>query len=234
MREDKVAGMGRRRPAVRARKGMANASTIPSHPVSLSGEGFSNADTERPLAEERKTDMRTHRDAKAMAEAMREALAENGLDIPHQQALEIVARQFGLANWNILSAKIESEEAGASPEAIAFQQAVPIVRIFDVAKAHEFYLGFLGFSVDWEHRFHPNAPLYTQVSRGDLRLHLSEHAGDATPGGNMVVYMKGIRAFHAELLAKNYRYMRPGLEKQEWGLEVTVIDPFNNHIRFME
>jgi hypothetical protein len=162
---------------------------------------------------------------------MREALAEKGFDLPHQQALEIVARQFGVDNWNILSAKIEGE---AAADAIAFQQAVPIVRIFDVDKAHEFYLGFLGFAVDWEHRFHPNAPLYTQISRGGLTLHLSEHAGDATPGGNMVVRMTGIRTFHAELLAKNYRYMRPGLEKQEWGLEVTVIDPFNNHIRFME
>lgn len=179
--------------------------------------------------------MRTYRDAKAMAKAMREALAENNLDISHSQALEIVARQFGLATWNILSAKIgDGDGASAASDAIAYEQAIPIVRIFDVAKAHEFYLGFLGFSVDWEHRFHPNAPLYTQVSRGDLKLHLSEHAGDATPGGNMVIYMEGIRSFHAELLAKNYRYMRPGLEEAEWGLEVTVIDPFNNHMRFIE
>ena len=178
--------------------------------------------------------MRTFRDAKAMAKAMREALADKQIDIPHSQALEIVARQFGLETWNILSAKIDDETGGARAEGISFEQAVPIVRIFDVAKAHEFYLGFLGFKVDWEHRFHPNAPLYTQVSRGGLRLHLSEHAGDATPGGNMVVYMSGIRDFHAELLSKNYRYMRPGLEEQEWGLEVTVIDPFNNHMRFME
>jgi hypothetical protein len=173
--------------------------------------------------------MKTYRDAKAMAKAMREALAETGAEIPHSRALEIVARQFGLATWNVLSAKIAEEEEG-----VRFEQAVPIVRIFDVAKAHEFYLGFLGFKVDWEHRFHPDAPLYTQVSRGGLRLHLSEHAGDATPGGNMCVYMKGIRAFQAELIAKNYRYMRPGLERQEWGLEVQVIDPFNNRIRFME
>lgn len=179
--------------------------------------------------------MRTYRDAKAMAKAMREALAERKLDIQHSEALEIVARQFGLDTWNILSAQIaESEGTAARRDGIAYEQAIPIVRIFDVTKAHEFYLDFLGFSVDWEHRFGENFPLYTQVSRGDLKLHLSEHAGDATPGGNMVIYMEGIRAFHAELLAKDYRYMRPGLEKQEWGLEVTVIDPFNNRMRFIE
>ena len=46
--------------------------------------------------------MRTYRDAKAMAKAMREALADRQIDISHAQALEIVARQFGLDNWNIL------------------------------------------------------------------------------------------------------------------------------------
>jgi len=29
----------------------------------------------------------------------------------------------------------------------------PVLRIFDVEKAKDFYFGFLGFSVDWEHRF---------------------------------------------------------------------------------
>jgi len=178
--------------------------------------------------------MRTYRDAKAMAKAMREALVERQLDISHSQALEIVARQFGLDSWNILSAKIEDGDGKSPVPAIAFEQAVPIVRIFDVAKAHEFYLDFLGFKVDWEHRFHTDAPLYTQVSRGELKLHLSEHAGDATPGGNMVVYMTGVRAFNKELLDKQYRYMRPGMSDEEWGLEMQVTDPFNNRIRFME
>lgn len=175
--------------------------------------------------------MRDYRDAKAMAKALREELARTGTDISHSQALEIVARQLGLATWDILSAKIERAE---KPAAIAFEQAVPIVRIFDVPKAHEFYLGFLGFSVDWEHRYGEQFPLYTQISRGGLRLHLSEHSGDATPGGNMVVYMTGIRVFHAELSGKNYRYMKPGLEDEGTRLEVTVTDPFNNRMRFME
>lgn len=179
--------------------------------------------------------MRTFVDAKAMAKAMRDALAEQNIELNHARALEIVALQFNVPSWNVLSAKIEAAGGDVPPKDImTFEQAVPIVRIFDVAKAHEFYLGFLGFSVDWEHRFHDNAPLYTQMSRSGLKLHLSEHAGDATPGSNMVVYMTGLRAFNKELLDKKYRYMRPGLSDEEWGLEMQVIDPFNNHIRFME
>ncbi|MDP3899242.1 MAG: glyoxalase superfamily protein [Mesorhizobium sp.] len=179
--------------------------------------------------------MRTYLDAKAMAKAMREALAARKHDINHSEALEIVARQFGLETWNILSARIEATAAtGARGRGLDFEQAVPIVRIFDVAKAHEFYLGFLGFAVDWEHRFGDNFPLYTQVSRGALRLHLSEHAGDASPGGNMVVYMTGLFGFQRELSDKDYRYLKPGVTTEDWGLEMQVTDPFSNRIRFME
>lgn len=178
--------------------------------------------------------MRDHRDAKAMAKTLREPLALRGVEIPHGAALEIVARQFGLPSWNVLAARIEAAPGPAAPAPIAFGPAVPILRIFDVEKAREFYLGFLGFAVDWEHRYGDNFPLYCQVSRAGLRLHLSEHAGDASPGGNMCVYMTGVRALHAELTARDYRYMKPGLETTEGRLELSVTDPFSNRIRFME
>lgn len=175
--------------------------------------------------------MRSFVDAKAMAKAMRESLAASNVEISHSQALEIVAKQFGLASWNVLSAKIEAE---ADAKGISFVQPVPIVRIFDEGKAMEFYQGFLGLTVDWQHRFHPGAPLYCQVSRGGMRLHLSEHSGDASPGCTSIVYMKGIEAFQKSLIDKHYKYMRPGLQKQEWGLECEVIDPFGNRLRFLE
>jgi catechol 2,3-dioxygenase-like lactoylglutathione lyase family enzyme len=37
---------------------------------------------------------------------------------------------------------------------------IPILRMFDIRKAKEFYVDFLGFKVDWEHRFGPEFPLY--------------------------------------------------------------------------
>lgn len=66
-------------------------------------------------------------------------------------------------------------------------KATPILRIFDEAKAREFYVGFLGFAVDWAHRFEPGLPLYLQVSRDGLILHLSEHHGDCCPGAALRV-----------------------------------------------
>ncbi|MGC4006656.1 MAG: glyoxalase superfamily protein [Pirellulales bacterium] len=61
----------------------------------------------------------------------------------------------------------------------------PILRIFDEAKAREFYLGFLGFSIDWEHRFDERAPLYMQISLAGCVLHLSGHHGDCCPGSTV-------------------------------------------------
>ena len=179
--------------------------------------------------------MRDFRDAKLMAKSLREALSERKIELTHGQALEVVSAQFGYDDWNVLAAKIAAEEPQQrQPDEISIQPAIPIFRIFSVEKAKEFYCDFLGFKVDWEHRFGENFPLYCQVSRSGMLIHLSEHAGDASPGARVFVPMQGIRAYHAELIGKNYRYMKPGLDQADWGLELAVTDPFSNRITFCE
>jgi len=112
---------------------------------------------------------------------------------------------------------------------------IPILRMFDEGKAKEFYLDFLGFQVDFEHRFEADFPLYMQISKGDVKLHLSEHHGDCTPGGAVRIEITEIERFHQELLAKSYKYARPGLEQAPWGAkEVRVGDPFGNRVTFYE
>ncbi|KPF94769.1 hypothetical protein IP86_21195 [Rhodopseudomonas sp. AAP120] len=116
-----------------------------------------------------------------------------------------------------------------------FSRTTPVLRIFDIAKAREFYLDYLGFRLDWEHRFEPDLPLYMQVSRDDAVLHLSEHHGDCSPGAKLLLDTTGLRDYHAELAAKGYTYLRPGLETPPWGgLTMTVTDPFSNRIVFTE
>ncbi|MDG3575417.1 glyoxalase superfamily protein [Rhizobium sp. YJ-22] len=178
--------------------------------------------------------MRDFRDAKLMARVLRQAFAARDVAISHSEALEIVADQFGCEQWNILSARIDAAQVAAPQDAVTITPPIPIFRIFSVEKAMEFYRDFLGFSVDWEHRFGDNFPLYCQVSRSGMILHLSEHAGDASPGAKAFVWMTGVRAFREELIGKDYRYMKPGVEEAPWGLEMTVTDPFNNRIAFCE
>lgn len=116
---------------------------------------------------------------------------------------------------------------------MSFGRTTPILRIFDERKAREFYVDFLGFKVDWEHRFEPGLPLYLQVSRGGCVLHLSEHHGDGSPGAAMRIETDELAAFHAELLAKAYSYARPGLEKTAWdSVDMSIRDPFGNRLTF--
>lgn len=116
-----------------------------------------------------------------------------------------------------------------------FNRIVPILRSFDQVKMREFYLDFLGFKVDWEHRYSDDLPLYVQVSRGGIVLHITEHHGDAAPGSKVMIVMKGLRDYQASLLAKTYRFSRPGLEEQDWGATtMTIADPFHNYLMFTE
>ncbi|NNM71555.1 glyoxalase superfamily protein [Enterovirga aerilata] len=174
--------------------------------------------------------MRSHLEPKAMAKALRNALQERGITITHSEALEIVAAQHGLASWNVLAA---ARGAPAEDE-VRFYETCPILRIFDEGLAKEFYVDFLGFHLDWEHRFGENFPLYVQVSRAGLILHLSGHHGDETPGSTVFVRMHGVEAFQAELLRKEYKHNKPGVEDVPWGRVMTVTDPFGNRIRFCE
>lgn len=97
----------------------------------------------------------------------------------------------------------------------------------------EFYFGYLGCQLDWEHQFEENTPFYMQVSLKGNKLHLSEHHGDASPGSAVRIKIEDLREFHASLQEKNYAYMNPGIEKTPWNAEeVTVMDPFYNKIIF--
>jgi uncharacterized glyoxalase superfamily protein PhnB len=116
-----------------------------------------------------------------------------------------------------------------------FGKVIPVLRIFDEQKAREFYLTFLGFGVDWEHRFGDNFPLYMQVSGNGCVLHLSEHHGDCSPGAALRIETSGLDHFHAALSAQDYRYMKPGIQDMPWGSrDMTVTDPFGNRLIFTE
>ncbi len=117
---------------------------------------------------------------------------------------------------------------------LEIQQVIPVLRIFDVEKAKEFYVGFLGFEVVWEHRFDDTAPVSMHVSRGGCVLHLTEHHGDCCPGSKVFLRVRGLEEYHKEISAKNYGYNRPGLERASKSKSVQVTDPFGNRVRFEE
>jgi ClpX C4-type zinc finger/Glyoxalase superfamily protein len=63
--------------------------------------------------------MRDFRDAKVMARSLRDALKAKAVQTTHSESLELIAKVFGYANWNVLSAKIDA----AAPRAGAQKPA---------------------------------------------------------------------------------------------------------------
>ena len=116
---------------------------------------------------------------------------------------------------------------------MSFKNTTPILRIFDEMKAKEFYVDFLGFTVDWEHRFAEGLPLYMKISNDDCVLHLSEHHGDCCPGAAVRIETNELEEFQKSLVAKRYKNARPGIEKMPWGSnDMSVSDPFGNRLIF--
>jgi Glyoxalase superfamily protein len=76
--------------------------------------------------------VRDFRDAKAMARVLRDALKAKAVEITHSESLEMIAKAFGCANWNILSARIDAAESRAvSPAARQNNTNRPCDRLSD-------------------------------------------------------------------------------------------------------
>lgn len=174
--------------------------------------------------------MTTIDDAKTMARRLRAAMEARGHAASHSDALELVAAQLGHRDWNTASAMLDRAPTGEP----RFTESIPVLRSLDERKCRAFYCSFLGFAVDFEHRFAPHMPLYLGLVRGPVKLHLSEHRGDATTGSAIFVWMAGVDAYRRELAARGESFTLPEIADQPWGREIGMVDPFGNRLRFCE
>ena len=115
--------------------------------------------------------------------------------------------------------------------------ARPILRIFDYEKAKTFYIEWLGFKIDWEHK-PDNSPIYLQISFDSIVIHLTEHHGDCSPGARIhIENFNNLALYHEKLLSKNYKYNRPSLDTASWrpnAICMEAINPFGNRLTFAE
>jgi catechol 2,3-dioxygenase-like lactoylglutathione lyase family enzyme len=103
------------------------------------------------------------------------------------------------------------------------EEVVPVLRVEDARRAMSWYER-LGFTKEWEHQFEPGLPWFVSVVRGNVRLYLSEHTGDATPDTLIHLYVKDIDAVSEEF----------GIPVDEEGLagrECDLVDPDGNRLR---
>ena len=111
---------------------------------------------------------------------------------------------------------------------------IPLFRILSYKTAVRFYVGFLGFQIDWEDRIQPTDPVYMQVSYNGLILHLSEFKKFDT---NAIVFVEtfNIQAFHAELKQRNLESTIQDIRLTSWKtMQLEIEDPFGNLLRFNE
>jgi catechol 2,3-dioxygenase-like lactoylglutathione lyase family enzyme len=177
--------------------------------------------------------MRTYLQSKAMAASLRESLAVHGVDLTHSQCLEIVAKQLGFQEWNVLAAKmrIETQPPGSDSRPVHLEPPIPVLRITSFEAARDFYVDFLGFALDWGGEARP---WYAQVSRGEVQLHLAEEEAGGKAGALLFRDMTGIDALHRELAARN-KFALSDVRFTPWdSREFEVMDPFGNQLRFWE
>ncbi|REJ87833.1 MAG: VOC family protein [Planctomycetota bacterium] len=102
------------------------------------------------------------------------------------------------------------------------EELVPIFHVADGYETAKWYAR-LGFHVEGEHRFAPGLPLYLFLKRGNMRLHLSEHKGDARPDTLVYLYVDDVDSIANEFGVT--------VEDQPWAREVQLTDPDGNRWR---
>jgi hypothetical protein len=131
--------------------------------------------------------MRDFRDAKAMAQTLREALNAKSVSITHSESLELVAKILGFHDWNVLAAKIQSvnERPVAEPDGSASQDNVdnsgkPARQEVAVdAAVLDAYVGFL--SAQRQCRLHGHARRQASGHAIDRTARIPQSMRRATP-----------------------------------------------------
>jgi hypothetical protein len=182
--------------------------------------------------------MRTYLEAKAMAKSLRAALAAKNVSLSHSACLELVSKQLGFNEWNMLSAKItlEAGERETRPTStdVSLQPPVPVLTVASAGEAKKFYLEFLDFAVDWGWDDEDSQrPLYAQISRSGVTLHLSvRRAEQATT--ELFIRAANLDALKRELSRKAPEYTFSTQATPDDRREIQITDPFGNRLRFSE
>ena len=109
--------------------------------------------------------------------------------------------------------------------------AVPTLRIRSYEAAKQFYVEGLGFEIDWEWRHEPGFPVFMQLSRGLLRLYLTEHEEDCALPGLAYLYVSDVDAWQLEMLQRGIVVEEAPVD-QPWGnREMLLRDPDGNGLR---
>ena len=117
------------------------------------------------------------------------------------------------------------------------KSSIPVLRMFDESAAKAFYVDYLGYNIDWEHRFNEDSssPLYMQVSQGDSIIHLNGHATEETPAAEVRIPVAGLDEYCEYLRAKDDTHSKPSVVDPRYegrNTDMNIYDPFENYLVF--
>lgn len=128
-----------------------------------------------------------------------------------------------------------TDPAGRPHQEFEIGPAIPVLRMLDEDTAKAFYLGYLGFEVDWECRFTPDAPVYMQIRLGTALIHLNGHAEEDAPITQVNIQVLGLENYCQHLIAKKANYPTPCVEDPRYvgrDTDMNIDDPFGNELVF--
>ena len=117
--------------------------------------------------------------------------------------------------------------------------SIPVLRMSEEASAKAFYVDFLGFEIEWEHRFEdsPESPLYMQIRLGQAVIQLNGHAKPDTPPAEVRTLVRGVQAFCNHLRSIESKFPKPSVVDPRYSgknTDMNLIDPFENYLVFWE
>jgi catechol 2,3-dioxygenase-like lactoylglutathione lyase family enzyme len=113
------------------------------------------------------------------------------------------------------------------------QRVIPTFRITNYEKSKHYYVEVLGFTIEWEHRFNPNFPVFMSIVRDGMQIYLSQHQGDCQVGGLIHFLIPDVNAWFEEFTGRNALVGES--PNDDLGFcNMTIKDPDGNQLRFME
>ena len=122
-------------------------------------------------------------------------------------------------------------------ESFALESSIPVLRMLDESLTRDFYLAYLGYEIDWEHRFGEDetSPLYMQIHRGDSVIHLNGHADEDSSICEVRIPVRNLQSFCDYLCTKEkanekLEIVDPRYEGRP--TDLNLLDPTGNHLVF--
>jgi predicted enzyme related to lactoylglutathione lyase len=108
--------------------------------------------------------------------------------------------------------------------AVTFEGVTPILRVRSLSASVDYYVGVLGFKVDWQ-----SPGLFGSVSRDRCHIMLSE--GDqGNPGTWVWIGVEDVEPLFEEYTSKGAKIRNPPTN-YEWAYEMQIEDPDGNVLR---